>query len=250
MRIKKNEEKKLEEKVKKDQKEVERRAEITKQRRKFDSTYVFSKTPCEKSSTTVKHNDGQPPLHEINQISTLFTTVTGALETLINKHKMTDIGNQNLLKTSEVKEDIKKEVNSYANIFNAAKNLLDKVETANKFLSHMEEVEENENSWGEITENSLGDVFYSPAQLKNSDDTGNKNSVGDSSNDIFENPIASTSSIVDFNKLKPKKYRCVKCKKIFVVYNEDDKNEMKKRLMQCNNVDKLLINKHFRKYQL
>ena len=57
MRIKKNEEKKLAEKVKKDQKEVERRAEITKQRRKFDSTYVFSKTPFEKSSTTVKHND-------------------------------------------------------------------------------------------------------------------------------------------------------------------------------------------------
>ena len=146
MRIKKNEEKKLEEKVKKDQKEVERRAEITKQRRKFDSTYVFSKTPFEKSSTMVKHNDGQPPLYEINQISTLYTTVTSALETLINKHKMTDIGNQNLLKTSEVKEDIKKEVNSYANIFNAAKILLDKVETANKFLSHMEEVEENENS--------------------------------------------------------------------------------------------------------
>ena len=144
---------------------------------------------------------------------------------------MTDIGNENLLKTSEVKEDIKKEVNSYANIFNAAKNFVDKVETANKFLLHMEEVEENENSRGEITENSSGDVFYSPAQLENSDDTGNKNSVGDSSNDIFENPIASTSSIVDCNKLKPKKYRCVKCKKIFVVYNQDDKNKMKKRLM-------------------
>ena len=159
MRIKKNEEKNLAKKVKMEQNEAERRAEITKQRRKIDSTYVFSKTPSDAQA--------EPPLHEINQISTLYTTVTGALETLINKHKMTDIGNENLLKTNEVKEDIKKEVNSYANIFNAAKNLLEKVETANKFLSHMEEagntsieVAENKNSRGE---NSSGDVFYFPA---------------------------------------------------------------------------------------
>ena len=95
--------------------------------------------------------------------------------------------------------------------------------------------------------------------MENFDDTGNKNSGGDSSNDIFGNPIetneaTSTSSIVDCNKLKPKKpkkmkYGCVKCKKIFVVYNQDDKNEMKKHLMQCHDVDKPRINKYYMKYQ-
>ena len=87
-----------------EQKEAARQAEITKRRQKIDPSYVFSKVPSEKSSTILKDNVAQtkPPLDEINKI-------TDVLETLINKHKMTDMGNENLLKTDEVKEDIKRE---------------------------------------------------------------------------------------------------------------------------------------------
>ena len=121
---------------------------------------MFSIAPSEKSSTIVKENVAQtkPPLDEINKI-------TDVLETLINKHKMTDMGNENLLKTDEVKEDIKREVNSYADIFAAAKNLVEKVEIANNFLLHIEragntlnEDTENKNSGDFITENSSDDV--------------------------------------------------------------------------------------------
>ena len=160
LREQKNRKIKLAKIAKKEQKEAERQAKITAERQKIDPSYVFSIAPSEKSSTIVKENVAQtkPPLDEINKI-------TDVLETLINKHKMTDMGNENLLKIDEVKEDIKREVNSYADIFAAAKNLVEKVEIANNFLLHIEragntlnEDTENKNSGDFIIENSSDDV--------------------------------------------------------------------------------------------
>ena len=208
MRAKKNRDKKSAKILKMEQKEAARQAEITKRRQKIDPSYVFSKVPSEKSSTILKDNVAQtkPPLDEINKI-------TDVLETLINKHKMTDMGNENLLKTDEVKEDIKREVNSYAHIFIAAKNLVEKVETANNFLLQMEragntmiEDTENKNSGDDITENSSDDVFenidsdkvetsrntenfddFHENSTKTSEDTRNKNSEDGITENTVEN---------------------------------------------------------------
>ena len=191
MRMDKEKEKKLAKIEKKERKKAEIQAVITKQRKKIHKDYVFAEVSFEKSSTMVKDNDAQtkPPLDEINKI-------TDVLETLINKHKMTDMGNENLLKTDEVKEDIIREVNSYADIFAAAKNFVEKVEIAHNFLLHIKragntlnEDTENKNSGDFIIENSSDDVSgtidtdevekNSEEKIKNSKDDIAKNTMDD-----------------------------------------------------------------------
>ena len=202
----KNKEKNLAKKVEMEQKEAERQAVITKQRRKFDPSYVFSKVPSEKSFTIVKDNDAktEPPLDEINKINNI-------LETLIDKHQMNDIGNKNLLKTNEVKEDIKREVNSYAHIFNAAKNLVKKVEIANNFLLHMETAKENtliEAVWiEEGTESSRDDITEDIEMQNSSDDVSENIDVDEVENpqntknfdDFYENPTETNEDTGDKN---------------------------------------------------
>ena len=204
MRVKKKEEKELENKLKSEQKKIKKRAEITKQRLNIDPTYVDFKNQSEEA-----------------EISTSITKVNCALEKLIEKYKMSDLKSLNHLKT-EVKEDIKKDVNSHAEMLSTAKNIAKKVETVNEFLSHLEEggnseVEENQN---------FQDIFYYPPQLGNSrSDSSNK--------------ATSTSSIVAFGR--PKQFKCSKCKKIFVLYSKNDENDMKKNLTSVTMWAKFLL---------
>ena len=127
MKVKKKEEKELEKKLKRDQKKIKKRAEITEKRLKIDPTYV------EESETS---------LQEVNQIFILITEVNCALEKLIEKYIMSDLKSLNHLRT-EVKEEIKKEINSHAEMLNTAKNIVQKVEKVNEFLSYKGK---NENS--------------------------------------------------------------------------------------------------------
>ena len=90
MRVKKKEEKELENKLKSEQKKIKKRAEITKQRLNIDPTYVDFKNQSEEA-----------------EISTSITKVNCALEKLIEKYKMSDLKSLNHLKT-EAKEEIKK----------------------------------------------------------------------------------------------------------------------------------------------
>ena len=75
-------------------------------------------------------------LHEVNQISTSITKVNCALEKFIEKYKMSDLKSLNHLKT-EVKEDIKKDVNFHDEMLSTAKDITKKVETVNDFLSRI-----------------------------------------------------------------------------------------------------------------
>ena len=187
---------------------------------KIDPTYADFKNLSEEAEIS---------LQEVNQISTSITKVNCALEKLIEKYKMSDLKSLNHLKT-EVKEDTKKEVNSHAEMLSTAKNIAKKVETVNEFLSHLgeggnSEAEENQN---------FQDIIYYPPELGNSgSDSSNK--------------ATSTSSIIAFGQ--PKQFKCLKCKKIFVLYSKNDENDMKKKLIKCHNVDKVFINKHYKKYQ-
>ena len=216
MRIKKKEKKDLG----RERKKIKKRAEITKQRLKIDPTYVDSK---------IQSEEGGISLHEVNQISTSITKVNCSLEKLIEKYKMSDLKSLNNL-TTEVKEDIKKDINSHTEMLSTAKNIVKKVETVNEFLTHMakggnSEVEENQN---------FQDIIYYPTQSGNSgSDSPNK--------------ATSKSSIIPFSQ--PKRFKRLKCKKIFVLYSKNDENDMKKKLIKCHNADEVFINKHYRKYR-
>ena len=120
MRIKKKEKKDLG----REQKKIKKRAEITKQRLKIDPTYVDSKIQSEKGGIS---------LHEVNQISTSITKVNCSLEKLIEKYKMSDLKSLNNL-TTEVKEDIKKDINSHTEMLSTAKNIVKKVETVSEIF--------------------------------------------------------------------------------------------------------------------
>jgi hypothetical protein len=120
MRIKKKEKKELE----REQKKIKKRAEITKQRLKIDPTYVDSK---------IQSEEGGISLEEVNQISTSITKVNCSLEKLIEKYKMSDLKSLNNL-TTEVKEDIKKDINSHTEMLSTAKNIVKKVETVSEIF--------------------------------------------------------------------------------------------------------------------
>jgi hypothetical protein len=120
MRIKKKEKKDLG----REQKKIKKRAEITKQRLKIDPTYVDSK---------IQSEEGGISLHEVNQISTSITKVNCSLEKLIEKYKMSDLKSLNNL-TTEVKEDIKKDINSHTEMLSTAKNIVKKVETVSEIF--------------------------------------------------------------------------------------------------------------------
>jgi hypothetical protein len=120
MRIKKKEKKDLG----REQKKIKKRAEITKQRLKIDPTYVDSK---------IQSEEGGISLQEVNQISTSITKVNCSLEKLIEKYKMSDLKSLNNL-TTEVKEDIKKDINSHTEMLSTAKNIVKKVETVSEIF--------------------------------------------------------------------------------------------------------------------
>jgi hypothetical protein len=120
MRIKKKEKKDLG----RERKKIKKRAEITKQRLKIDPTYVDSK---------IQSEEGGISLHEVNQISTSITKVNCSLEKLIEKYKMSDLKSLNNL-TTEVKEDIKKDINSHTEMLSTAKNIVKKVETVSEIF--------------------------------------------------------------------------------------------------------------------
>lgn len=120
MRIKKKEKKELE----REQKKIKKRAEITKQRLKIDPTYVDSK---------IQSEEGGISLQEVNQISTSITKVNCSLEKLIEKYNMSDLKSLNNL-TTEVKEDIKKDINSHTEMLSTAKNIVKKVETVSEIF--------------------------------------------------------------------------------------------------------------------
>jgi hypothetical protein len=120
MRIKKKEKKDLG----REQKKIKKRAEITKQRLKIDPTYVDSK---------IQSEEGGISLEEVNQISTSITKVNCSLEKLIEKYKMSDLKSLNNL-TTEVKEDIKKDINSHTEMLSTAKNIVKKVETVSEIF--------------------------------------------------------------------------------------------------------------------
>ena len=120
MRIKKKEKKDLG----RERKKIKKRAEITKQRLKIDPTYVDSK---------IQSEEGGISLQEVNQISTSITKVNCSLEKLIEKYKMSDLKSLNNL-TTEVKEDIKKDINSHTEMLSTAKNIVKKVETVSEIF--------------------------------------------------------------------------------------------------------------------
>jgi hypothetical protein len=120
MRIKKKEKKDLG----REQKKIKKRAEITKQRLKIDPTYVDSK---------IQSEEGGISLQEVNQISTSITKVNCSLGKLIEKYKMSDLKSLNNL-TTEVKEDIKKDINSHTEMLSTAKNIVKKVETVSEIF--------------------------------------------------------------------------------------------------------------------
>jgi hypothetical protein len=120
MRIKKKEKKDLG----RERKKIKKRAEITKQRLKIDPTYVDSK---------IQSEEGGISLEEVNQISTSITKVNCSLEKLIEKYKMSDLKSLNNL-TTEVKEDIKKDINSHTEMLSTAKNIVKKVETVSEIF--------------------------------------------------------------------------------------------------------------------
>jgi hypothetical protein len=120
MRIKKKEKKDLG----REQKKIKKRAEITKQRLKIDPTYVDSK---------IQSEEGGISLEEVNQISTSITKVNCSLEKLIEKYNMSDLKSLNNL-TTEVKEDIKKDINSHTEMLSTAKNIVKKVETVSEIF--------------------------------------------------------------------------------------------------------------------
>jgi hypothetical protein len=120
------------------------------------------------------------------------------------------------LKT-EVKEGIVISFNPHKEMLSAAKDITKKVETVDQFLSRAgdSEVEEDQD---------FQDIIYYPPQ---------------------------TSSEATLVASGPKKrFKCLKCKKIFVLYLDDDETDMKKKLMECYNVDKVFINKHYKKCRL
>ena len=114
--------------MKRDQKNIKKRAEITKKRLKIDPTYV---------------EEAETSLQEVNQIFTSITEVNCALEKLIEKHKMSHLKSLNHLKT-EAKEEIKKEINSHTEMLSTAKNIVKKVEKVNGFLSYKGKGENSE----------------------------------------------------------------------------------------------------------
>ena len=107
-------------------------------------------------------------------------------------------------------------------MLSTAKNIAKKVETVNEFLSHLgeggnSEAEENQN---------FQDIIYYPPQLENSgSDSSNK--------------ATSTISIIAFGQ--PKQFKCLKCKKIFVLYSKNDENDMKKNLSSATMWTKFLL---------
>ena len=152
-------------------------------------------------------------LQEVNQISTSITKVNCSLEKFIEKYKMPDLKSLNNLKT-EVKEDIKKDFKYFTEMLSTAKNITKKVETVNEFLYPIGE-------GGNSEVEKFQDIIYYPTTSRNS--------------------ITASS--------QPKKFKCLKCKKIFVLYFKNDENDMKKTLIKCHNVDKVFIDEHYRIYE-
>ena len=81
----------------------------------------------------IQSEEGGISLEEVNQISTSITKVNCSLEKLIEKYNMSDLKSLNNL-TTEVKEDIKKDINSHTEMLSTAKNIVKKVETVSEIF--------------------------------------------------------------------------------------------------------------------
>ena len=117
MKVKKREEIELGKELKREGKKNKKRAEITKKRLKIDPTYV--------------EEEAEISLQEVNKISTSIREVNSALDKLIEKYNFSNLKSLNHLKF-EVKEDIKKEINSHTEKLDSAKNIVKKVEKINE----------------------------------------------------------------------------------------------------------------------
>ena len=175
---------------------------------KIDPTYADFKNQSEEAEISFQ---------EVNQISTSITKVNCALEKLIEKYKMSDLKSLNHLKT-EVKEEIKKEINSHTEMLSTAKNIVKKVEKVNEILSY-----KGKGANSEVNKN-FQDIICYPTQ-------------------------SGSSGSNSPNPPQRKGFKCLKCKKKIVLYSKNDENDMKKKLIKCHNVDRVFINEHYKKYQ-
>ena len=103
-------------KLKWEEKENKKRAEITKKRLKIDPAYVEEKS--------------ENSLQEVNKISTSITEVNCALDRLIEKYNFSDFKSLNRLKIGE-------EINSHTEMLDTAKNIVKKIEKINQYVSHV-----------------------------------------------------------------------------------------------------------------